>query len=254
PDPRDALAEGRARPQPGSVSGTRPAGGAVVVKKFNRVRCIRIGFVLALLGALSLGTAFTPAFGQSTGRNPTADSVHEEALFKQSSKIQGTITIPDWRASVLEQPRGQDWRGFHEGTMPWIAGIAVVGMVLLLTVFFLVRGRIRLEPAQYIGRKILRFNAFERFAHWLTAICYNVLDLSALNYFYSKRLLQPVLGHEAFTTLSQWSKYAHNFLAWPFMLGILLMFALWVAHNIPNRIDWLWFKAGGGIVGSGHPH
>jgi formate dehydrogenase subunit gamma len=193
--------------------------------------------------------------GQASGRNPTAESVNEEALFKQGNKIQGVVTIPDWKASVLEQPQGRDWRGFHEGAMPWIAGIAILGMVLLLTVFFFVRGRIRLEPGELTGQKILRFNAVERFAHWLTASCFIVLALSGVNYVFGKRLLQPLIGPEAFTSLSQWGKYAHNFLAWPFIVGILLMLALWVADNFPSRIDWIWLKQGGGLVGKGgHPH
>jgi formate dehydrogenase subunit gamma len=221
-------------------------------------------FVLAAVGAAV--TVPNPAVAQQTGvvtrdggrqasgRNPTADSVNEEALFKQSGRIQGTVTIPDSKASVLEQPQGRDWRGFHEGAMPWIAGIAILGMVLLLAVFLLVRGRIRLDPRDYTGVKILRFNAFERFAHWLTATCFIILALSGLNYVFGKRLLQPLIGPEAFTALSQWGKYAHNFLAWPFMVGILLMLGLWIADNIPHRIDWVWLKQGGGLVGKAHPH
>jgi formate dehydrogenase subunit gamma len=66
--------------------------------------------------------------------------------------------------------------------------------------------------------------------------------------------LQPVIGPEAFATLSQYRKYAHNFLAWPFMIGLLLMLALWLRDNIPNRIDLAWLKTGGGLFSPGHPH
>jgi len=230
------------------------------------LRRLAFAAVLSLAGAIG-AAAPVPALAQQTGvvtrdggaqangRNPTADSVNEEALFKQNNKIQGVVTIPDWKASVLEQPQGRDWRGFHEGAMPWIAGIAVLGMVALLAVFFFVRGRIRMEPGELTGQKILRFNAVERFTHWLTASCFIVLALTGLNYVFGKRLLQPLIGPDAFTALSQWGKYAHNFLAWPFMIGILLMLALWVADNIPSRIDWIWFKQGGGLTGKGgHPH
>ena len=236
------------------------------MRRFVTLRGLAFAALLAITAGASLGQA-VPALaqqtgvvnrdggGQASGRNPTAESVNEEALFKQGNKIQGVVTIPDWKASVLEQPQGRDWRGFHEGAMPWIAGIAILGMLVLLAVFFFVRGRIRLALGELTGQKILRFNAVERFAHWLTASCFIVLALSGLNYVFGKRLLQPLIGPEAFTSLSQWGKYAHNFLAWPFMLGILLMLALWVADNIPNRIDWIWLKQGGGLVGNGgHPH
>jgi formate dehydrogenase subunit gamma len=235
-----------------------------VTRRSISLRGLVFAALLAIAGA-SLGQT-VPALAQqtgvvnrdggaqATGRNPTADSVNEEALFKQGNKIQGVVTIPDWKASVLEQPQGRDWRGFHEGAMPWIAGIAILGMIVLLAVFFFVRGRIRMQPGEVTGVRILRFNAVERFTHWLTATCFIVLALTGLNYVFGKRLLQPLIGPEAFTSLSQWGKYAHNFLAWPFMIGILLMLALWVADNIPRRIDWIWLKQGGGFVGNAHPH
>lgn len=228
------------------------------MKQAHSIRGFALAAVIAIAAGAGIGTAI-PALAQqtgaqATGRNPTAESVNEEALFKQGARIQGVVTIPDRKAGVLEQPQGRDWRGFHEGAMPWIGGIAILGMVALLAVFYLARGRIRLAPSEWTGRTILRFNAFERFAHWLTATCFIVLALSGLNYIFGKRLLQPLMGPEAFTTLSQWGKYAHNYLAWPFILGLVLMVALWLKGNIPSRIDLAWLKAGGGLFGNNHPH
>jgi formate dehydrogenase subunit gamma len=101
--------------------------------------------------------------------------------------------------------------------------------------------------------RILRFGTFERFIHWLTAGCFIVLALSGLNITYGKSLLLPIIGPSAFTGLSTFLKLAHNFLAFPFMFGLALMFVVWVKDNIFNRVDIAWFKAGGGLVGSGHP-
>ena len=52
---------------------------------------------------------------------------------------------------------------------------------------------------------------------------------------------------------SEWAKYAHNYLSFPFTLGVILIFFMWIAGNIPNRVDVEWFKRGGGIVGHDHP-
>jgi formate dehydrogenase subunit gamma len=239
--------------------------GIAVSQQHNRIRSFVIAAALVISAAMVGPGLPIPAMAQQIGvaprdtganpnaRNPTADSVNEEALFKRGDKIQGVVTIPDRKASVLEQPQGREWRGFHEGAMPWIGGIAILGMILALAVFFVARGRIRLEAGDVSGREILRFNAFERFTHWMTATCFIVLALSGLNYIFGKRLLQPIMGPEAFTALSQYGKYAHNFLAWPFMLGIALMLALWVRDNIPNKIDVAWLKAGGGLFTSNHP-
>ncbi len=131
--------------------------------------------------------------------------------------------------------------------------LAILGMVVLLAAFFLTKGRIRLDHSEESGRKILRFNAFERFTHWLTAMCFIVLAISGLNYIFGKRLLMPIIGPDAFAAWSQYAKYAHNFLAWPFMLGLLVMIVVWIRDNIPDRTDITWLKQGGGIFGDQHP-
>ena len=215
------------------------------------------GALWASPGAVAPVQAQNPiqADGQNPmGARPTADSVNEEFLFKQGPKISGRISIPDGKAANLIQPQGREYQTFREGWLPWIGALAILGMVGLLGLFFLWRGRILTEHSQESGRKILRFNAFERFTHWMTAVCFIILALSGLNYIFGKRLLMPLIGPEAFGTLAQWAKYSHVYLAWPFMLGVAFMFAVWVKDNIPSRIDWEWIKAGGGIIGHKHPH
>ncbi len=185
--------------------------------------------------------------------NPTASSVNEEMLFKQDPKIHGRISIPNATAANLIQPQGREWRAFRESWMPWIGALAVLGMIAALGLFYFTRGRIRLEHSEESGKKILRFNGFERFSHWMTASCFIVLSLSGLNYIFGKRLLMPLIGPDAFATLAQYGKYAHIYLAWPFMLGVLFMLVLWVRDNIPGKIDWIWLKQGGGLIGDAHP-
>ena len=218
-------------------------------------RLMLIGRFIAIFAVAAIVGWTTPASAQQApgGARPTANSVNEDALFRQAPSIGGRVTIPDSKSSVLVQPEGREYRRFHEGSLPWIAGIAIVGMLLLLAIFYFVKGRIPLERNEHSGRKILRFNAFERFMHWLTATCFIVLALTGLNYIFGKRLLMPLIGADAFGTLSQWGKYAHNFLSWPFMLGILLMLAVWLKGNIPARVDWAWLKAGGGFFSNTHP-
>ena len=58
-----------------------------------------------------------------------------------------------------------------------------------------------------------RFNAFERFAHWLTAVSFVVLGLTGLNITFGKALLLPLIGPDAFSDLSQAAKYVHNFVS-----------------------------------------
>ena len=104
------------------------------------------------------------------------------------------------------------------------------------------------------GRTIVRFNAFERFVHWMTATCFIILAVTGLNITFGRPLLLLLtFGSEAFTTWSEWAKYAHNYLSFPFTIGVVLIFLMWIGGNIPNAVDVEWFKRGGGIVGNDHP-
>ena len=214
------------------------------------------GALWAAAGAFAPGHAQQTRDGMNpTGTNPTAGSVNEEFLFKQEPKIGGRVSIPDQKSANLIQPQGREYRDFREGWLPWIGGIAVLGILALLAAFYLFRGRIPLDdPGPDTGKKIVRFNGFERFAHWMTATCFIILSLSGLNYIFGKRLLMPLIGPEAFGFVAQWAKYSHLYLAWPFMLGIAIMLVVWVKDNIPEKLDWAWIKAGGGFLGGHHPH
>lgn len=207
------------------------------------------------LALLALVLAFAgPALAQPQpdSVNPRALSVQEQQLMQQLRVLDGRVSIPDQNAAVLIQPAGKDWRDFHQSTMLWVGGLSVLGALTALLLFYMVRGKIRID-AGAAGRTISRFNGLERFAHWLTASTFIVLGISGLNITFGKLLLLPLIGPEAFTAFSQWGKYAHNFLAFPFMLGVVLMLLIWIKDNIPNRSDLAWFKAAGGLFGHSHP-
>jgi formate dehydrogenase subunit gamma len=184
--------------------------------------------------------------------NPTASSVREDQLLNELDRISGRCTIPDQKACTIEQPAGRDWRHFHEVTLRWIGAISILGMLALLVIFYLVRGMVRLESGRS-GRVLVRFSVFERLVHWMTAACFILLAISGLNITFGRPLLLPLIGPDAFTAWSQWAKYAHNYLSFPFTLGVFTIFLMWIAWNIPNRVDVEWMKRGGGIVGHDHP-
>jgi len=209
--------------------------------------------LLATLALLGLAALAHPASAQQPNSvNPTASSVKEDQLLDQMRIIRGRGTIPDAKSYNLEQPAGRDWRSFHEVTLPWIGAIAILGMLLALVLFYLIRGMVKIVAGR-AGRTILRFTSFERFVHWMTASCFIVLALSGLNITFGKRLLLPLIGADGFATWSQWAKYAHNFLSFPFTLGVIMILLMWVAWSIPNRVDVHWMKEGGGIIGDKHP-
>ncbi len=170
----------------------------------------------------------------------------------QGGTIAGRVSIPDAKAANLVQPEGLNWRNFHNRTLYTVGAVAVCGMAFALWLFWSIKGRIRID-AGFSGRTMQRFNLFERANHWMVASSFIVLMLSGLNLTFGRYLILPTLGAEAFTMLSMWGKVAHNFLSFPFVLGLVFMFLLWVKDNIPSAIDIAWLKAGGGFLKGGHP-
>ena len=209
--------------------------------------------VLALGLVLSLAI-FAPVAQAQV--NPTASSVNEDALFQalgQGDYVAGRTTIPDQNASYLIKPENKVWAALQGDTLHLVSVVAVVGMIALLTLFYLIRGKIRLDHG-LSGRKILRFNVIERFAHWTLASTFIVLALSGLNIIIGKTVILPLVGERAFGTMSAWGKIAHNFLAWPFMVALVMIVVLWLIHNIPNKVDLEWIRQGGGLLKKGvHP-
>ena len=166
--------------------------------------------ILKLAGFKPLFAAFAllfvlahPAAAQLSFK-PTAEAVLEDKLLnalKEGDKISGRVSIPDGNAANLIQPAGRDWRDFHRGKLPWIGGIAILGMIALLAIFLMMRGRIRIHQG-FSGRTILRFASFERFTHWLTASCFVILALSGLNVSFGRTLILPLFGADAFSAMS----------------------------------------------------
>jgi len=209
--------------------------------------------VVGGLALVALVVGVQPGNAQQPSKvDPQASAVQEEQLFREFNRISGRCTIPDQKACTVEQPAGRDWRFFHGVTLRWIGGIVILGILAVLLAFYLWRGMVRIERGRS-GRTIVRFNATERFVHWMTSTCFIILAISGLNITFGRPLLLPLMSPEAFTAWSQWAKYAHNYLSFPFTLGVILIFFMWIAGNIPNRVDVEWFKRGGGIVGNDHP-
>lgn len=206
--------------------------------------------------ALTLSLFFGLALPSVAQVNPTEKSVNEDALFQalgSGDSVAGRISIPDANAGYLIKPENKVWAALQGDTLHMVSIWSVVGMIVLLTAFYLIRGKIRVDGG-LSGRKILRFNVIERFAHWTLASTFIILALSGLNIIVGKTILLPIIGEAAFGSLSAMGKIAHNFLAWPFMVSLVLVLLLWIIHNIPNSVDLQWIKQGGGLLKKGvHP-
>lgn len=179
-------------------------------------------------------------------------SVADDYRAIRYNKIEPDTQVRGHATGVLIQDGGMTWYKLREGPVITYGGGAILGFLVLLVVFYFVRGKIKIDGGPS-GTKIERFKGIERFGHWLLAGSFIALALTGLITLMGRSFLIPVIGHEVYSDLAIGSKWVHNNIAWSFMLGLLLTFVMWVAHNIPNRLDWQWLKAGGGLFTDSHP-
>ena len=221
---------------------------------------------LADIMARQQGLAVDDAFRRSATGNPDAAAAATDPL----GTLGGVADAELWRAlrfgsaevtvssrspaaQVVIQDGGMRWLKFRAGPLASYGGWLLVGVVGVLSLFFLLRGRIRIEGARS-GVTMQRFSALERFAHWVTAGSFVVLATSGLTLLFGRRALIPLLGQDAYATMAIGGKWLHNNVGWAFMLGLILITVLWIAHNIPDRHDLKWLAVGGGLFRKGvHP-
>ena len=214
----------------------------------SQVRFVAAAFALAFVLALAM-----PAQVSAQG-GPTAATSEQQLLNNlKGGVISGQVSIPDKKSANLVHPAGRNWQNFHTVTLKWIGGLAILGMIALLIIFYMWRGSMKIEGGRS-GRKIVRFTGFERFTHWLTASTFVVLGITGLNITFGRALILPWLGPQAFSAWSEWAKIAHNYFSFAFTLGVVLMFLMWVGQNFPTAADVQWLKMGGGMgKGKAHP-
>ncbi|SDY40552.1 formate dehydrogenase gamma subunit [Jannaschia faecimaris] len=154
-------------------------------------------------------------------------------------------------ATTLIQDGGMWWLDVRDNILRPYGGYLLLGTLALLALFFLIRGRIKIDGPK-TGRTLLRFKTYERFGHWLTAGSFIALAITGILVLFGRVAIIPLLGHEAWAPMAIASKWVHNNISWAFMIGILMMLFMWTLQNIPNKDDLKWLAKGGGIFGGGH--
>jgi len=155
-------------------------------------------------------------------------------------------------ARVLMQDGGMRWYQFRSGPLATYGGYLLLGTLVALALFYVLRGRIRID-GELTGRTVIRFKSVERFAHWLLAGSFILLGITGLLTMYGRKFIAPYLGLELNSTLLEAAKYIHNNVSWAFMLALIMVFVMWVMDNFPSRHDLKWIAQFGGILGSKHP-
>lgn len=170
----------------------------------------------------------------------------------------GYSSIKGEGSGVLIASGGNAWRDAKESkavkALPWL----IVAMIAALLLYHVVHGRNRIDH-ELSGRKVKRWNGFERIVHWVTAISFIILAITGLSMMFGKAMLSwtiggsPIISKAAFASWAQISLSTHNIIGPVFSIGILLMIIMWIWFNIPTWTDVKWFAQGGGLFGKAHP-
>lgn len=235
----------------------------------NHVMRTLSGVFRAWLPALLLvaGTAFAQApapAGQQTFDSVLNPNAAEQARRQQQ---QPGNNAPVWRdvrsekehyttargveAGVLIQSGGETWRQQRNNQIIPVGGLLVAGALGACVLFYLWRGTMRLKEKPS-GRRMLRFNTFERTAHWTTAITFTLLAISGLVMLFGKLVLLPIIGHTLFAWVTIFCKTVHNFVGPVFALAVLVLFFTFLRDNFPTLRDMTWFMKAGGLFSDQH--
>ena len=203
-------------------------------------------------------------------RNATGDPSIAAGVQQQLGTLGGVSDPELWRAlrygtadisvsaggevaTVLVQDGGMRWLLLRSGPVADYTAYGLGGIIALLALFYLIRGKILID-GEKTGRTVTRFKAVERFAHWVLAGSFILLGLTGLYSLFGRMVLIPLFGKESFASIAIVSKWIHNNVSWAFMIALVVIFFMWVMHNIPNRTDLKWLAMGGGIFKKGvHP-
>ena len=129
---------------------------------------------------------------------------------------------------------GQNWRQIRNGLIANYGGWILFLVVISILLFFMKFGRVELRGGRS-GETVLRWTAFERFVHWVTAISFIILAIGGLSLLFGRTLLIPLMGYSGFAAYAGLAKGLHNFVGpWFFTPGVALMIIMWISHNIPN--------------------
>lgn len=222
-----------------------------------------------LLAAVMVAACVAPALTAVPNRDAAPASAEEQTIL-QAEKDQPEPgwsdmasgrnhadrhwVIPIGRESesaLILQRGGNTWRNVRNGPLALAAGTALLLALLGVVGLWGLVGPAK-EP-QPSGRRMLRFTGWQRLVHWTTAIAFLLLAFTGVLLLFGKKLLLPLIGHQAFAVLAVASKYVHNVAGPFFVVCTVVMFFTFVRKNVFERADWHWLRRGGGLLTHQHP-
>jgi formate dehydrogenase subunit gamma len=200
---------------------------------------------------------------QTNGERAEVQPGNNAPMWRQvGSGVTGTSSLPVTQAPEagnLIQPfvqypgsrltnAGEAWRQVRNN---WIIpyGASLLGIALLaMAILYFTKGPLGKDyPAS--SKRIERFTALERSAHWANAFAFLALVISGIVMSLGKFFLLPVLGSSLFGWLTYVLKNVHNFVGPLFAVSLAVIIVIFIKDNIANKADFVWLTKAGGMLG-----
>lgn len=163
----------------------------------------------------------------------------------------GFTTVKGVESGVLVSSQGNTWRAIRNGLITPYGGAVLLVVAAAIAMFYRVRGTIRLHRPR-TGRRMKRFSTAERAAHWLVAITFICLAATGIVLLFGKHIFLWLLGYTLFSWLGWLSKNVHVVAGFCFIVGVVLLFAMFWRDNLWHRSDAIWIRKAGGLASDEH--
>lgn len=222
-------------------------------RRYKRIVLWSMGIIL--LGAMVLPLGSYVITGMQSAQAQAVEDSNPRANYWRAVREgdRGYTAVEGEEAGVLVQSGGQNWRQWRNGPVANIGGWGLFLIVLVIALFFGLKGPVPLEHGRS-GRTVLRWSAANRVLHWYTAVLFIVLAITGLSMLFGRAVLIPLMGPQGFAAWADISIGLHNYAGPAFSIGVVLMLIFWARFNLPAKGDWNWLRQGGGLLGKGkHP-
>src|SRR6266852_3843491 len=166
-------------------------------RAMNRALLVMLVLTLVLplggylyVGSVSAQSSTEKQSGAEKQTNPRADYWRE---VRKGMSGYTSVTGPE--TSVLIQSGGEEYRELRNGTVVNTAAVVLPLVVLAIGLFFVWRGKIKLEPGRS-GQVVERWSLPERVMHWYTATLFVILAVTGLSLLHGRTVLIPLFGLE----------------------------------------------------------
>ncbi|MEW8192530.1 MAG: hypothetical protein AB2793_02370, partial [Candidatus Thiodiazotropha sp.] len=118
--------------------------------------------------------------------NPAAELWRD--VRQRDMPTSGTSQVRGVDSGVLINANGDKWRKFRMQQLIPIGGYLLLGIIVGLTLFYLVRGKVKIV-AGASDRKLPRYTSYERLIHWFMASIFLFLAITGLIILFGRPLL-----------------------------------------------------------------